>query len=179
MRRLLVAFLLAAGAAPAQRPEPQRADPLRFPADIVPGARRKGSSALFDGANAAYLSGDLPRAAASYEALLQEGVASPELETKLGATYLREGKRGLAALHLERALFLEPGDDDARADLAEARRAAVDRLEGETESREAVARVLSPLPGRPAAIALVIFWTAGWGLLAAHLLRAGRLLLPL
>lgn len=55
----------------------------------------------------------------------------------------------------------------------------MDRLEGETEAREAVVRVLSPLPGRPAAIALVILWTAAWGLLAAHLLRAGRLLLPL
>ena len=179
MRRLLVAFLLAAGAAPAQRPEPQRADPLRFPADIVPGARRKDSSALFDGANAAYLAGDLPRAAASYEALLQEGVASPDLETNLGATYLREGKRGLAALHLERALFLEPGDDDARADLSETRRAAVDRLEGETEGREALSRVLSPLPGRAGSIVLLVAWTLAWGLLAAHLFKPGRLFLPL
>jgi tetratricopeptide (TPR) repeat protein len=143
-----------------------------------PGSAARSAS-LFDEANAAYLAGDLARAGASYEALLEEGVASAELETNLGATYLREGKRGLAALHLERALFLDPGDEDARADLAEARRAAVDRLEGETEAREAVVRVLSPLPGRPAAIALVILWTAAWGLFAAHLLRAGRPLLPL
>jgi hypothetical protein len=101
------------------------------------------------------------------------------LETNLGATYLREGKRGLAALHLERALFLDPGDEDARADLAEARRAAVDRLEGETEAREALSRVLSPLPGRPAAVALIVLWTLAWGLFAAHLLHAGRRLLPL
>jgi len=183
MRRVFLAVLLAAGAAAAQAP---RADPLRFPADIDPGARRKDaapdgarSSALFDGANAAYLAGDLPRAGASYEALLQEGVASAELETNLGATYLREGKRGLAALHLERALFLEPGDDDARADLLETRRAAVDRLEGETEGREAFSRVLSPLPGRAGSIVLLVAWTLAWGLLAAHLFKPARLFLPL
>ena len=182
MRRIFLAILLAAGTAAAQRPDPgapQRPDALRFPADIDPGAGRKASSALFDGANAAYLSGDLPRAASSYEALLQEGIASAELETNLGATYLREGKRGLAALHLERALFLDPGDEDARADLAETRRAAVDRLEGETESREVLSRVLSPLPGQAAAILLIVAWTAAWGLFAAHLLRPARLLLPL
>src|SRR5205085_3938634 len=183
MSRIFLAVLLAAGAAAAQAP---RADPLRFPADIDPGVRRKDaapggarSSALFDGANAAYLSGDLPRAASSYEALLQEGIASAELETNLGATYLREGKRGLAALHLERALFLDAGDEDARADLAETRRAAVDRLEGETEGREALSRVLSPLPGRAASILLVVFWTAAWGLVGGHLLKPVRLLLPL
>ena len=67
---------------------------------------------LFSDANAAYLSGDVARAIASYEALIAQGVVSPELETNLGAAYLRQGKRGLAALHLERALFLDPGDDD-------------------------------------------------------------------
>jgi tetratricopeptide (TPR) repeat protein len=188
MRPIFVAVILTAGAAAAQR-----ADPLRFPADIDPGAGEKPrvgsstaaapadvrSSALFDGANAAYLAGDLPRAAASYEALLQEGIASAELETNLGATYLREGKRGLAALHLERALFLDPGDEDARADLSETHRAAVDRLEGETEGREALTRVLSPLPGRAAAILLLVTWTAAWGLLAAHMVKPARLLLPL
>jgi tetratricopeptide (TPR) repeat protein len=187
MRRSFFAVMVVALAATAQRgdPPPQRADPLRFPADIDPGAGRKSkagearSSGLFDGANAAYLAGDLPRAAASYEALLQEGVASAEVETNLGATYLREGKRGLAALHLERALFLDPTDDDARADLSETRRAAVDRLEGETEGREALTRVLSPLPGRAASMLLVIAWSAAWGLLAVHLLRPARLFLPL
>jgi tetratricopeptide (TPR) repeat protein len=183
VRRIFLAVFFAAGAAMAQRGDPsppqQRGDPLQFPADIDPAARRKDSFALFDGANAAYLAGDLSRAAASYEAISQEGVASAELETNLGATYLREGQRGLAALHLERALFLDPGDDDARADLAETRRAAVDRLEGEMEGREALSRVLSPLPGRTASILLIVAWTAAWGLLAAHLFRPARLFLPL
>ena len=128
---------------------------------------------LFADANAAYLSGDLARAVASYEALVAEGVASPTLETNLGAAYLRQGKRGQAALHFERALFLDPGDDDARADLVEVRRGNVDKLEGEGDEAggETLARVLLPLPGWTAAALLFAFWCAAWFLLALRLFR--------
>ena len=97
---------------------------------------------------------------------------SAELETNLGAGYLRQGKRGLAALHFERALFLDPGDDDARADLAEVRRGNVDKLEGEAEEggTETVARLLAPLPGTAAAILLVVVWGAAWILLGVRML---------
>ena len=126
---------------------------------------------LFSDANAAYLSGDLARAVASYEALESEGVTSPELETNLGAAYLRQGKRGLAALHFERALFLDPGDDDARADLVEVRRGNVDKLEGESEEggTETLARALAPLPGGTAAALLVALWSLAWVLVAFRL----------
>ena len=130
-----------------------------------------GSTQLFADANAAYLSGDVARAIASYEALVSEGVTSAELETNLGAAYLRQGKRGQAALHFERALFLDPGDDDARADLLEVRRGNVDRLEGESDEggTETLARVLAPLPGLTAAVLLVALWCAGWVLLGLRL----------
>lgn len=128
---------------------------------------------LFADANAAYLSGDVARATASYEALIAEGVTSAELETNLGSALLRQGKRGLAALHFERALFLDPGDDDARADLVEVRRGNVDKLEGESEEggTETLARFLAPLPGGTAAALLLGFWFAGWILLALRLFR--------
>jgi tetratricopeptide (TPR) repeat protein len=130
---------------------------------------------LFADANAAFLNGDVSRAIAAYEALVSEGVASTELETNLGAAWLRQGKRGLAVLHLERALFLDPGDDDARADLLEVRRGNVDRLEGDADEggSETVARLLAPFPGSTAALALVVVWTAAWVLLAVRLLRGG------
>lgn len=146
-------------------------------ASALPGAvsapREARGNALFDQANAAYIAGDTSRALAGYEALLEEGVVSPELETNLGAAYLRQGKRGLAALHLERALFLDPSDDDARADLLEVRRGNVDKLEGEPEDggAEAISRVLAPLPGRAAAVALLALWSLGWGLFTVNLLR--------
>ncbi len=121
-------------------------------------------------ANAAYLSGDLPRAIVSYEALVAEGITSPELETNLGAAYLRQGRRGPAALHFERALFLDSSDDDARADLVEVRRGNVDRLEGESEEggTETLARVLAPLPGATAAVLFVALWLAAWVLLGVR-----------
>jgi tetratricopeptide (TPR) repeat protein len=137
---------------------------------VPPEAR---GNALFDQANAAYLSGDTPGAVAGYEALLQEGVVSPVLETNLGAAYLRQGKRGLAALHLERALFLDPSDDDARADLLEVRRGIVDKLEGETDEggAEALARVVAAIRADGAAVALLAFWCIAWALLGIDLLR--------
>jgi hypothetical protein len=131
---------------------------------------------LFSDANAAYLSGDVPRATQAYEALVSEGVASTTLETNLGAAYLRQGKRGLAALHFERALFLDAGDDDARADLLELRRGNVDKLEGESDEggTETVARVLAPLPGTVAAILFLLTWIAAWTLLGMRLLMLGK-----
>jgi tetratricopeptide (TPR) repeat protein len=129
------------------------------------------AAALFDEANAAFLNGDPSRAIAAYEALVTEGVRSPELETNLGAACFRRGQRGVAALHLERALYLDPGDEDARADLAEVRRENVDRLQGDADEGEALSRVLAPLPGRAAAIAFVVLWTVGWALLAARVVR--------
>ncbi len=136
---------------------------------------------LFADANAAYLSGDVARAITSYEALVSEGITSAELETNLGAAYLRQGKRGLAALHFERALFLDPGDDDARADLLEVRRGNVDKLEGESDEggTETLARVLAPLPGGAAAVLLLLLWCAGWALLGVRLFFPQRRFLSL
>ena len=136
-------------------------------------AAEPAGAQLFADANAAYLSGDVSRAIAAYEALVSEGVASTELETNLGAAYLRQGKRGLAAVHFERALFLEPGDDDAGADLAEVRRGNVDRLEGDAEEggAETMARLLAPLTGTGAAAILAVLWPAAWILLGLRLLR--------
>jgi len=131
---------------------------------------------LFSDANAAYLGGDVPRATQAYEALVSEGVTSTTLETNLGAAYLRQGKRGLAALHFERALFLDAGDDDARADLLELRRGNVDKLEGEIHKggTETVARVLAPLPGTVAAVLFLLTWIAAWTLLGMRLLMLGK-----
>lgn len=133
---------------------------------LAPSARAEGEKAaapLFDSGNSAFLSGDLARAAASWQALVDEGVASPELETNLGVALSRQGKRGLAVLHFERALHLDSGDDDARADLIELRRSNVDRLEGEDDGGgEALFRLLAPLPGTGLSIALLASWTLAW-----------------
>ena len=132
---------------------------------------KQGGTPLFDGGNSAFLTGDNARATASWQALLDEGVASPEVETNLGVALSRQGKRGLAVLHLERALHLDAGDDDARADLVEVRRTNVDRLEGEEDSGgEALFRLLAPLPGKALALALLATWTLAWLLFGARAL---------
>ena len=123
----------------------------------------KAAAPLFDSGNSAFLSGDLARATASWQALVDEGLASPEVETNLGVALSRQSKRGLAVLHFERALHLDSGDDDARADLTELRRSNVDRLEGEEDSGgEALFRMLAPLPGTALSFALVATWTLAW-----------------
>jgi tetratricopeptide (TPR) repeat protein len=139
-------------------------------AQVSPSA---GAEALFADANAAFLSGDLSRATALYEALLAEGVASPEVETNLGAALQRQGKRGAAALHFERALFLAPSDDDARADLLEIRKANVDRLEGESDDggAEVLTRLSGPLLGNASAFALLALWMLAWIALGLRLYR--------
>lgn len=141
------------------------------------GALLAAAAQLFDDGNAAHLAGDPARAVAAYEAVLAEGIRSPELETNLGAAYLRQGRRGLAALHFERALALAPGDDDARADLNEVRRTNVDKLEGAEEQgpAEILIRVLAPLPGGPAAFALLGAWSLLWALVALMALRPASL----
>jgi hypothetical protein len=141
---------------------------------LLAAAEPPGAQLFADG-NAAFLSGDMSRAVAAYEALVSEGVTSPALETNLGAAWLRQGKRGLAALHFERALFLDPGDEDARADLLEVRRGNVDRLEGDSEDggADALARLLAPLPALASGLALVLLWSAAWVLLGVRVLRGG------
>jgi Bacterial SH3 domain len=144
---------------------------------ILLAAAEPASAQLFADANAAFLSGDASRAITAWEALVSEGILSTELETNLGAGYLRQGRRGLAALHFERALFLEPRDDDARADLMSVRRGNVDRLEGDLDDgeTEVAARLLRPIPGPAVAIALVLLWSAAWVLAAMRLLHLGPL----
>lgn len=161
---MIAAALLCAAAVLAAQPAP-------------PGGPTLEGPQLFHDGNAAYLAGDAGRAVASYEALLAEGLESPELETNLGAAYLRQGKRGQAALHLERALALAPGDDDARYDLGELRRTNVDKLEGGEEQgpAEILVRLTSPLPGPTAALALVVFWSLAWAFAALSAARPRKL----
>ena len=169
----LAPLLLAAAAPGSAGPAPGQTAPgqtARASAAPSPSGA-SGKDELFAEANAAFLGGDAPRATALYEALLAEGVASPELETNLGAVLQRQGLHGQAALHFERALYLSPADDDAHADLTELRKGDIDRLDGDSDETgaEAASRILSPLPGNEAAVALVALWSLAWLALALRL----------
>jgi hypothetical protein len=71
----------------------------------------------FDAANRAYDEGKFNEAKAGYEALAQRGEWSANLFYNLGNTEARVGEQGRAILNYERALALQPGHIEARANL--------------------------------------------------------------
>ena len=85
--------------------------------------------------NEAYLHGDYAGAAAAYEELLHQGAVSADLYFNLGDASFRKGALGPAIWAFEKAAALDPGSEDARYNLGEARkvvaRQAHDRIEGE------------------------------------------------
>jgi tetratricopeptide (TPR) repeat protein len=85
--------------------------------------------------NEAYLHGDYAGAVAAYEEVDRQGFASADLAFNLGDAYFRKGAVGPAIWAFERALSLDPNDDDARYNLDKARKVAArranDHVEGE------------------------------------------------
>lgn len=85
--------------------------------------------------NEAYLHGDYAAAVAAYEGLEHQGIVSSDLYFNLGDAYFRSGALGRAIWAFERATLLDPGDDDARYNLTQARKLAAtgarDHVEGE------------------------------------------------
>jgi len=109
----------------------------------------------FGVANNLYEKGDFKGARAGYEALVQSGGRSAHLFYNLGNAAYREGDKGAAMLAYERALALEPGHPDAKANLR--------FLQGETGAKLPVlpwfGRALSWPAGNEAAwIAAGAFW---------------------
>jgi tetratricopeptide (TPR) repeat protein len=111
-----------------------------------------------------YRSGDFEGAVRTWEALVADGYVSAPLHFNLGNARLRLGQRGRAVAAWERALRLEPGDDDARENLAAARRDDPDRaLLGEPTL---LARLVARVGDRTAVALFVLPWWLLWGALA-------------
>lgn len=91
-------------------------------------------------ANDAYLRGNYPAAVTAYEQLDREGLVSSDLFFNLGSAYYRSGSIGRAIWAFERAVALDPDDEDAAYNLTQARSAADrrgrDKIEG--AAREAL-----------------------------------------
>ncbi|MBL0176660.1 MAG: tetratricopeptide repeat protein [Ignavibacteria bacterium] len=83
---------------------------------------------LAEGA-AAYASADFSRAAAVYEALIKDGHADATVLYNLGNTYFKSGKNTRSILCYERALLLDPSDEQIRDNLAIANTRIRDRVE--------------------------------------------------
>lgn len=136
---------------------------------LEPPAPPASPAERFERANGLYRGGDFGGAAREYEALVSDGFTSPALHLNLGNARLRLGRRGPAIASWERALRLDPGDDDARENLRVARIDDPDRaLLGEPTL---FARLVERTgDGRAVALFAVPWWIL-WGALA---LRPGR-----
>jgi hypothetical protein len=124
-------------------------------------------SARFDAANQAYQAGDFEAAARGYRALAADGWESAALHGNLGNAELRLGQRGRAVASYQRALRVDPGDADVRANLALAQAGNVDRVLG-AQSPPFLARVVARLPAGRTASVFAALWLALWAALAAR-----------
>lgn len=87
-----------------------------------------GLELLFKKANEKYLNGDYKGAIELYEKILEEGYESDRVYYNLGNAYYRVGKLGKAILFYEKALKLNPGDENARFNLKLANLRIKDRV---------------------------------------------------
>jgi tetratricopeptide (TPR) repeat protein len=97
-------------------------------ADLLEEALKRG--------NDAYFRGDLAGAIAAYEQLDRQNVVSRDLYYNLGVAHFRQGNLGRAIWAFERTLGVDPEDEDARFNLAQARKLAERRVLDKIESAE-------------------------------------------
>ena len=80
--------------------------------------------------DSAYIRNDFASAIQIYESLLRKGDAA-DVYYNLGNSYYKVNEIAKAILHYERALLLQPGNGDIRANLEIARGKTVDKVEVE------------------------------------------------
>jgi tetratricopeptide (TPR) repeat protein len=100
----------------------------RARADRVDEAWRRG--------NEAYLHGDYAAAVAAYEEVDRQGPSSADVAFNLGDAYFHKGALGPSIWAFERALSLDPNDDDARYNLDKARKLAARRAHDRQDGTE-------------------------------------------
>jgi hypothetical protein len=93
-----------------------------------PAAAQGGSERLFDEGNLLYQQQDFEGARDKYLQIEMEGEVSSALYYNLANSHYKLGDMGKAILYYERALRLDPGDDDIQANLKAANQATVDQI---------------------------------------------------
>ncbi len=80
-------------------------------------------------ANTAYKKGNFAKAISMYQGILKQGFESEALYYNLGNAYYKNGEVAKSILNYERALLLDPDDEDALQNLEIAGLSTVDRFE--------------------------------------------------
>lgn len=87
------------------------------------------TDSLLKSAEAAYIAKDYYSATTIYERVSDSGYSSLELYYNIGNAYYKQGEYPKAILYYERALLLDPTDEDAQFNLTKAKTYVVDKIE--------------------------------------------------
>ena len=126
----------------------------------------------FNRGGALFAKGDYAAAIEEYASLT---LANPALEYNRGLAYLKLGRLGKAVVHFERALRLDPADEDARYNLELIRAAQKDRLPSPQGggAMAMVEELYHALPLEAVTMAALGLWALGWALGAGLILSRG------
>jgi tetratricopeptide (TPR) repeat protein len=92
------------------------------------------SENTFENANEAYADDQYPKAVQLYTSLLDDGLVSGELYFNLGNAYFKQSDLANAIFHYEKALQLNPADQEVRENLEIANTQTIDKIENAPES---------------------------------------------
>ena len=94
----------------------------------------QNTSNLFEAANQAYADGNYQQAAAQYNQILEGGETSAALHYNLANAYYKLNEIAQSIYHYEKALQLNPGDEDIQNNLEFANNMAIDAIEQQDPS---------------------------------------------
>lgn len=95
----------------------------------LPFVQAQDQDAAWDEANTAYINGRYAEAVQGYEAILAQGAESATLYLNLGNAYFKSGMNAKAILNYNKALRIDPSDEDAHYNLAIAENYVQDKIE--------------------------------------------------
>jgi hypothetical protein len=137
---------------------------LCWAALVAAPARAESLERIFGSANEAYFHGDLAKAAAQYQRLVDASVQDPDVYFNLGLARARLGQLGAAVLCFERSLWLRGGDEMVEAELTAVRA----RLGGRRAEREGEATVQARPPMAQALVRPLSADSLAWSLIACN-----------
>ncbi len=85
--------------------------------------------ALLDSANIAYSKAEYNKAARLYDSIIKSGLEAPEIYFNMGNAYYKSNNIALAILNYERALKLNPGNEDFNFNLKLANQRIEDKID--------------------------------------------------
>jgi len=113
---------------------------------------------LFREGNEAFLAGQSAEAIEAYNRLVEAGYGDAKVQHNLGTAHLQLGHLGHAIVAFERALILDPWQEDAQSNLSNALKKNVDKLVGAEAGAPFFERLARRLPPAITSYAFVAIW---------------------